>query len=183
MPRNLISAFARGNQELFHSAFLAWLLGKSSPHALGGAVLEGLLSLVGLYLPNQSYTIQTEACDRGCRFDILIQSAESGPLKKGLVIENKTKSLGQHLQLDRYRDQGYQVAALALLPQTLDASTRARYPVIEYRQIRDLVSSARLHRTPRSPAAARKTVMPASGELAGVSAAKLVPSVIPSYGR
>jgi hypothetical protein len=142
MAGNLIAVFARGNKELFHSAFLAWLLKESSPHQLGEAVLEGLLSRLGLYVANQDYTIRTEVCDRGCRFDILIESREPGPLKKGLVIENKTKSLGDHRQLDRYRDEGYEVAALALLPQILDDRTQAEYPVIQYRHIRDLVADA-----------------------------------------
>lgn len=140
MARNLITVFARGNQELFHSAFIAWLLDERAPHSLGSAVLQEVLSLLGIPMPNAGYTIKTESCDRNCRFDLLIQSDGVPQLKKGLVFENKTKSLGQHLQLDRYRDQGYEVAALALLPQTLDESSRVRYPVIEYRQIRDIVS-------------------------------------------
>jgi len=31
---NLIEIFARGNQELFHSAFFAWLLDNKAPHNL-----------------------------------------------------------------------------------------------------------------------------------------------------
>jgi len=46
MRENLISVLARGNQELFHSAFLAWLLKPTSAHGLGTrfarAVLECL---------------------------------------------------------------------------------------------------------------------------------------------
>jgi len=140
MARNLITVFARGNQELFHSAFIAWLLDERAPHSLGSSVLEEVLSLLGIPVPNAGYTIKTEACDRNCRFDLLIQADGVPQLKKGLVFENKTKSVGQHLQLDRYRKQGYEVAVLALLPQNLDESSRDQFRVIEYRQIRDIVS-------------------------------------------
>jgi hypothetical protein len=43
------------------------------------------------------------------------------------------------LQLDQYVAQGYEVAALALLPETLDSETRSRYTVIEYRKVCEIL--------------------------------------------
>jgi hypothetical protein len=142
MQESIISVFARGNQEMFHSAFLAWLLRSTSSHAFGDGFLRALLSHLPTDLqipPFDRYIVKTEVRDGPCRFDILVQSTETGFPVKGLVFENKVKSFGHHLQLDGYKSRGYEVAVLALLPETLDAGTRARYPVIEYRMIHDLL--------------------------------------------
>jgi hypothetical protein len=50
-----------------------------------------------------------------------------------------SKSFGNHLQLDKYKDEGYDVAVLALLPETLDDDTKRRYQVITYSTIRDVL--------------------------------------------
>lgn len=142
MQENIISVFARGNQEMFHSAFLAWLLRSTAPHGFGDGFLRSLLSHLPTDLqipPFDRYIVKTEVCDGPCRFDILVQPTESSSPIKGLVFENKVKSFGRHLQLDGYKSRGYEVVVLALLPETLDAETRARYPVIEYRMIRDIL--------------------------------------------
>lgn len=142
MQENIISVFARGNQEMFHSAFLAWLLRSTAPHGFGDRFLRALLSHLPADLqtpPFDRYTVKREVRDGPCRFDILVQPTEAGSPVKGLVFENKVKSFGHHLQLDGYKSRGYEVAVLALLPETLDADTRARYAVIEYRMIRDIL--------------------------------------------
>jgi hypothetical protein len=142
MQENIISVFARGNQEMFHSAFLAWLLRSTAPHGFGDGFLRALLSHLPTDLqmpPFDRYIVKTEVRDGPCRFDILVQPTEASSPVKGLVFENKVKSFGHHLQLDSYKSRGYEVAVLALLPETLDAETRARYPVIEYRMIHDIL--------------------------------------------
>jgi hypothetical protein len=65
------------------------------------------------------------------------------------VFENKVKSVGRHAQLDQYRDQGYHVAALALLPESLDAESRKRVPAIHYDALREILSSLSLD--PQTP--------------------------------
>jgi hypothetical protein len=60
---------------------------------------------------------------------------------KGIVFENKVKSFGTHLQLDAYKEQGYNVAVFALLSETLDSDTKAKYPIIEYKTLRDIIGS------------------------------------------
>jgi hypothetical protein len=75
------------------------------------------------------------------RFDILLVPNRPASAIKGLVIENKIKSFGSHLQFDKYTQQGYEVAALVLLRETLDAKTRCQYPVVEYRTVSDILHS------------------------------------------
>jgi PD-(D/E)XK nuclease superfamily protein len=47
MPDNIIAVLSRGNQELFHSAFIAWLLDRDASHGLGGSFFRGLLPFLG----------------------------------------------------------------------------------------------------------------------------------------
>jgi PD-(D/E)XK nuclease superfamily protein len=139
---NLINIFARGNQELFHSAFLAWLMDKRAQHGLGSQFLKGLLSRCGmttLYDPEADYEVLTENSEGRLRFDILLRPRQSDAQKKGIVFENKVKSFGQHLQLQNYSDLGYEVVALALLPETLDEDSRRKFPVVEYSHIRSIL--------------------------------------------
>jgi hypothetical protein len=144
MRENLISVLARGNQELFHSAFLAWLLKPTSAHGLGTrfarAVLECLPTSYSDAISGE-YEVRTEFREGHSRFDILVRPVKPAVGTKGIVFENKVKSFGTHLQLDAYKEQGYNVAVFALLPETLDPDTRARYPIIEYKTLRELISS------------------------------------------
>lgn len=142
MQENIISVFARGNQEMFHSAFLAWLLQFTASHGFGDGFLRALLS----HLPTahnkvtpDSYVVEREVRDGPCRFDILVRPLGAGSTVKGLVFENKVKSFGHHLQLDAYKSKGYEIAVLALLPETLDAETKLKYPVITYKMISDIL--------------------------------------------
>ena len=144
MKENLISVFARGNQELFHSAFLAWLLRPTAPHGLGDAFLSAVLSrLPPSYAINAAgeYEVRTEFREGRSRFDIVVRPTDAASASKGIVFENKAKSFGNHLQLDGYKDRGYDVAVFALLPETLDTDTKARYPVIEYKTVREILCS------------------------------------------
>lgn len=147
MRENLISVLARGNQELFHSAFLAWLLKPTAAHGLGTrflrAVLEHLPSSYSQVLSGE-YEVETESRKGRSRFDILVRPVKPVAGAKGIVFENKVKSFGTHLQLDAYKEQGYNVAVFAMLPETLDSDTKARYPIIEYEKLRGIIGSMSL---------------------------------------
>ncbi len=144
---NLINIFARGNQELFHSAFLGWLMDKSAQHGFGSKFLGAILTrcgLGGLYNPDSDFEILTEHSEGRLRFDIFLRPRDPGVGRRGIVFENKVKSFGLHSQLQQYRNAGYDVAALALLPETLDEEARAQFPVVNYSDIRDILGGIKL---------------------------------------
>jgi hypothetical protein len=149
MHDNLVSVCARGNQELFHSAFLAWLLNHTAAHGLGTRFLRAVLERLppshseGL---SEEYEVRTEFRERRSRFDILVRPVNPSAGPRGLVIENKVKSFGSHLQLDAYKSEGDNVAVFALLSQTLDGEAQAKYPVLEYRTLREIIASMPLDR-------------------------------------
>ncbi len=152
MTTNVVDLFARGNQELFHSAFIAWLLDDRGSHGLGSRFLGEFTSSLPPQIADRltgSLAVRTEYRSGGSRFDILLEprpSSSSPTPFKGLVVENKIKSFGNAIQLDRYLAQGFDVLVLALLPETLDEAAKRRYPFVTYSLVRDL-----LQRLPLDP--------------------------------
>jgi PD-(D/E)XK nuclease superfamily len=151
MDENLVSVFSRGNQELFHSAFLAWLLRPTAAHGLGGSFLREVVRRLPLSYSEYGdrsgeCDVKTEFRERRSRFDIRVSLPNSAPERRGLIFENKVKSFGNHLQLDAYQARGYQVAVFVLLPETLDAESRSRYPVVHYKNILEILRSLPLRR-------------------------------------
>jgi hypothetical protein len=147
MSRNIIDIFAKGNQELFHSAILAWLMTDDESHGLGKRFRSGILSRLPValgYDVNGEYDVRTEFSSGRSRFDIMLRPIGAANERKGVVFENKIKSFGTSLQLEQYKNEGYDVAALALLPETLDDETRRHYPVITYDVIRDILKDVSL---------------------------------------
>jgi hypothetical protein len=136
MSINIIDILARGDQELFHSAFLAWLMKDRASHGLGKAFRARILSNVRQefgYDPNGDYKVDTEVCVGRLRFDILLQPiGASKQRSKGLVFENKFKAFGKRGQVDDYKDAGYDVVFFALLPETLTDDIEPDYQVIRY---------------------------------------------------
>jgi hypothetical protein len=150
---NVIDLFARGNQELFHSAFIAWLFDEHGTHGLGSRFLReftaGLPSQIADRLTGP-LVVETEYQSGRSRFDILLKPRSPSPSPaafKGLVLENKIKSFGNAMQLDKYLKQGFDVLVLALLRETLDDDAKRKYTVVTYSLVRDL-----LQRLPLEPA-------------------------------
>jgi hypothetical protein len=143
MAMNVIDLFARGNQELFHSAFIAWLLDEHGSHGLGSRFLAEFTSSLPAQLAGRltgSLAVRTEYRSRGSRFDILLEPRSPSPTSpKGLVVENKIKSFGNAVQLDKYSALGFDVLVLALLPETLDDAAKRCYPFVTYSLVRDLL--------------------------------------------
>jgi hypothetical protein len=144
---NLINIFARGNQELFHSAFLAWLMDRSAEHGLGTQFVQAMLTrsgLASLYKSDCDFDPLTEHSAGRLRFDILLRPRGPCNGRAGVVFENKVKSFGLHSQLQNYREAGYDVVALALLPETLDDDSKRAFPLVPYSEIRDILKGLAL---------------------------------------
>jgi hypothetical protein len=143
---NVIALFARGNQELFHSAFVAWLLDPNGRHGLGRAVLEKVINKARAhgydYDLHGHYGVETERVEGKGRFDILLTPDPARSGTKGLVIENKIKSFGSNEQPDVYTTLGYDVLYLVLLRETLDDRVGERYPILTYDELVPLLRLA-----------------------------------------
>jgi len=143
MSANVIDLFARGNQELFHSAFIAWLLDEHGSHGFGSRFVGEFTSRLPAQIAGrltEPLAVRTEYRSGGSRFDILLESRSPSPTSfKGLVLENKIKSFGNAVQLDKYLAQGFNVLVLALLPETLDDAARRCYPVVTYSLVQDIL--------------------------------------------
>ena len=144
MTNNVIDLFARGNQELFHSAFIAWLLDKQGTHDLGSKFLDGFKSKLPKNISDRlkgSLKVLTEYRLGSFRFDIALKlESTSSNAFEGLVLENKIKSFGNAVQLDNYnKSLGVDVVVLALLPETLDDAARNSYPVVKYSDVNDIL--------------------------------------------
>lgn len=133
---NIVSVLSRGNQEMFHSAMLAWLMDEGGSHGLGRAFLSGVFSSLGVKTDGVQEVV-TEHRGRHGRYDILLRDPSKGD--KTIVFENKTKSLGAHSQGARYAVEGATVLLLALLPEMFDEESRNAWPLLSYRGIHDLL--------------------------------------------
>lgn len=153
MSANVIDLFARGNQELFHSAFIAWLLDEHGSHGFGSRFVKEFTSRLPAQIAGrltEPLAVRTEYRSGGSRFDILLESRSPSPSPtsfKGLVLENKIKNFGNAVQLDKYLAQGFDVLVLTLLLETLDDTARRCYPVVTYSLVQDI-----LDRLPLDPA-------------------------------
>jgi hypothetical protein len=151
MSKNIIDVLSRGNQELFHSAVLAWLMDEQESHGLGKSFRTRILSEVGKnlgYDPNGDYEVKTECVFRRSRFDIILtpKGDAANQRRKGLVFENKFKSLAPLTQPKRYEAEGYKIVVIALLPELLEEGIEDRYQVLRY----DVISNA-LKQLPSCP--------------------------------
>lgn len=103
--RTIIDILKKGNQELFHSDMLAWMMNPEAEHGMGNYMLRSiadlladrgdrtLVDLLAQGLP----TIQTEVSKSKHRYDIVVCVG-----KITVIFENKTKSVGADLQLGAY---------------------------------------------------------------------------------
>lgn len=147
---NIIDLFARGNQELFHSAFIAWLLDEDGSHGLGPRFLREFISKLPANIADHltgSLLVRTEYRRGNSRFDILLEPHPTSASFMGLVLENKIKSFGNAVQLRKYMDQGYDVVILAFLPETLDDAAKNSYTVMKYSDINSILQRLRLDPT------------------------------------
>lgn len=137
MPRTMVDLLKRGNQELFYSAMLAWLLDPTESHGLGHKFISGFISTArskGFDIPEDGWgapMVETEVRGRRSRYDIVVQCTDGN----GFVIENKTKSIGALSQLEQYEQGGQLVVPLGLSAE----SFRGDQPSLTYFHVRDLL--------------------------------------------
>lgn len=134
--RTIIDILRKGNQELFHSSMIAWLLDPQAEHGIGDVFLKGfgdLLaergsgSMLAALRTAPPTSIETEATSYKRRYDIVLHVGQTT-----VVIENKTKSLGGTPQFDKYKDKGTVLVALGLTDISFDRKVQADYPVVTY---------------------------------------------------
>jgi hypothetical protein len=104
--RTIIDVLMHGNKELFHSAMIAWLLDPRAEHGFGDAFLRGLAACLRdetrarKYLAAPVESVKTEVKEGRHRLDIVITCADGR-----VIIENKVKSVGSQLQLEKYENE------------------------------------------------------------------------------
>lgn len=151
MPRRtIIDVLRKGNQELFHSSILAWLLDPDGEHGYGPAFLHAFARTVEergcpkMWAALQAgpvARITTETAAHKSRYDIVLRI---GPV--AVVIENKTKSLGDEPQFEKYRGDNYVLVALGLCGISFSSAVHDKYPVVTYGDVLAL-----LDRLPEPP--------------------------------
>ncbi len=140
--RTIIDILRKGNQELFHSSMIAWLLDPTREHGLGTTFLDGFATLLaakgapelGRALDNgHSVRVLTEHPSSHGRYDIVL---DCGPDFR-LVLENKTKTVGGKDQLERYGKEGARVVALGLCD--VSFAGHIGFPLVCYPEILELL--------------------------------------------
>lgn len=143
--RTIIDILRKGNQELFHSSMIAWLLDPRAEHGLGKVFLEQfadklvdkgrpeLLEIVKTALPD---SVRTEATSYKSRYDIVISIGQIL-----IVIENKTKSLGEWPQFRKYEATNPLLVALGLCDVSFSADVASKYPLLTYRDVLGILNN------------------------------------------
>jgi hypothetical protein len=152
MPdRTIIDILRKGNQELFHSSIIAWLLDPLAEHGLGTGFLDGFAEVVeqrgnpkmrSALRVASALGVSTETTARKSRYDIVLRI---GPTT--VVIENKTKNLGDEPQFDKYQGDSFVLVGLGLCDISFSAQVRGKYPALTYADVLSI-----LDRLPRPPA-------------------------------
>lgn|GEM_PF-5189927 len=147
--KTIIDILKKGNQELFHSAMIAWLLDpNSAEHGLGPIFLNGIADRLdaygwpdfkGILDASGSVAIQTEVGGFGRRYDIVIRCGEDSRI----VIENKTKSIGEKSQFETYGEdnQNDMLVALGLCKESFAHFPEKTYPMITYGDVLQILSN------------------------------------------
>lgn len=137
--RTIIDVLRKGNQELFHSSVVAWLLDPAGEHGLGHGFLNAFARLVESHgCPRMREAldagtearIATEVTARSSRYDIVLRIGVVT-----VVIENKTKSLGDEPQFEKYGGGKLVLVALGLCPMSFSRAVQDKYPVITYAEV------------------------------------------------
>ena len=143
MPQTIIDILKKGNQELFHSSLIAWLLNPKGEHGLGDVFLnhfaeklneKGYSELKNNIKNSSKFLVLTETKHTGGRYDIEIVTDDSN-----ILIENKTKTIGGLSQLNKYKASFKIALGFCEVSYSEDATTK--YPFITYRDIMDILST------------------------------------------
>jgi hypothetical protein len=139
MTRTIIDILRKGNQELFHSSIIAWLLDSGGEHGYGGRFLDAFARLVeergdprfrAALQAAPAFKITTETTARKSRYDIKLEIGSTL-----VVIENKTKSVGDYPQFDKYQGQNVVLVALGLCEMSFSEQVKGKYPLVTYADV------------------------------------------------
>jgi len=142
MPINIIQILKSGNQELFYSSFIAWLLDRKGDHGLNAQFSNWFFDKIGE--GKQEFKIETERRLKSGRADIYILTADG----RRIIIENKTKSIGSKEQLETYQIEADRVIPIGLVKQNYPAEQRDK--VITYKDVLEFLSKAKIEARPLS---------------------------------
>jgi PD-(D/E)XK nuclease superfamily len=141
--RTVIDLFRRGNQELFHSAMLAWLLDPQGEHGLQDAFLREFLHLASQRTPGgielsglDGARVETEVTVAGMRHDIVITTPHGQ-----VIVENKTKSVARGTQLADYASLGHPLIPVGLTAMSFPTGMPG---VLTYADVLDILSRMEL---------------------------------------
>lgn len=139
MHRTIIDILRKGNQELFHSSVIAWLLDPKGEHGCGPGFLDAFARLVeergesrlrAALQASPVVKITTETTSKKSRYDIKLEIGSTL-----VVIENKTKSLGDDPQFDKYKGLNTVLVALGLCEMSFAEQVKGKYPLITYADV------------------------------------------------
>ena len=141
--RTIIDILHKGNQELFHSKIIAWLLDPEAEHGLNSKFLEefaDILSTKGIpelkdAILDKKPSVKTETTSYRSRYDIEIKV--NGLL---FVLENKTKSIGEMPQFKKYSNSSAFLIALGFSDVSFLPEVTSSYPLITYEDILEILN-------------------------------------------
>lgn len=136
--RTIIDILQKGNQELFHSTMIAWLLDPNMEHGLGRILLDGIAAKLDargfqrfkqVLDSTKTVRVRTEVARSKSRYDIEISGGDSL-----IVLENKTKSCGEEPQFEDYirKNPDAILVALGLCRESFFHGVEQKYPLITY---------------------------------------------------
>ena len=138
--RTIIDILKRGNLELFHSSMVAWLIDSKGEHEKGTSVLTKLAETLSRKgkpelekaLANGGGEVRTEVeVKRGNhRYDIWLKLPDTE-----VVFENKTKTVGNELQLQSYQEKEVIVVALGLCDESFADTVAEKFPLLTYKDV------------------------------------------------
>lgn len=142
--RTIVDILKKGNQELFHSSMIAWLLDPNGEHNLNDLFLkkfaEKLSSIenteiINIIMNNKLHNVKTETVHNKRRYDINLKFGD-----KMIIIENKTKSLGEITQLESYNyDNIVILVALGFCDISFSSEVSEKFLLITYSDILDIL--------------------------------------------
>lgn len=149
--RTIIDILRKGNQELFHSSIIAWLLDPKAEHGYGPVFLDTFARLVedkgdarfrAALQASPAVKITTETPGKKSRYDIRLDIGTTV-----IIIENKTKSLGDDPQFEKYKGQNTVLVPLGLCEMSFAEQVKGKYPLVTYADVLSI-----LERLPDPPA-------------------------------
>jgi hypothetical protein len=133
MKKNIIQVLKSGNQELFYSSFIAWLLDAQGEHGLSSRFAAWFFQRIGE--TSVPVTVQTEKLLKSGRADIFIVTDNN----RRIIVENKTKSIGLNEQIKKYEGDADIVVLLGFVVENFPAQERER--VVTYKEILESLKS------------------------------------------